>query len=80
MAVVDPTSRPAVASRQAVDIAGTPWPVYKLEALALAVVACLILALITGSLQVAVLTAAAVGALRWIVGTVRGATVDRPGR
>ncbi|WP_280387338.1 hypothetical protein [Nocardia wallacei] len=78
MAVVDPTSRPALASRQVIDIAGTPWPVYKLEALALAMVTCLILALITGSLQAAVLTAAAAGALRWILGAVRASAPDRP--
>jgi hypothetical protein len=43
---------------------------YKLEALALALVTCLILALITGSLQVAVLVAAGVCGARWIVGLV----------
>ncbi|RDI49787.1 hypothetical protein [Nocardia mexicana] len=80
MAVVDPTSRPAIASRQVIDIAGTPWPVYKLEALALAVVTCLILALITGSLQVAVLTAAAAGSLRWIIGAMRTSAPHRSNR
>lgn len=65
MAVVHPSTRPA-----AVEIAGTTWPMYKLEAVGLALVTCLVLALITGSLQVAVLAAAAVGAIRWIIGTV----------
>ncbi|MFE7802991.1 hypothetical protein [Nocardia sp. NPDC057440] len=51
-----------------VDIAGTAWPTYKLEALAAGLVTCLILALITGSLQVAVLVAAAVAGARWIIG------------
>lgn len=65
MAVVHPSARSAT-----VDIAGSAWPVYKLEALALGLVTCLILALITGSPQVAVLVAAAVGAARWIAGQV----------
>ncbi|MFQ6393919.1 hypothetical protein ACLMAJ_10710 [Nocardia sp. KC 131] len=51
-----------------VDIAGTAWPTYKLEALAAGLVTCLILAVITGSLQVAVLVAAAVAGARWIGG------------
>ncbi|PXX62387.1 hypothetical protein DFR70_107255 [Nocardia tenerifensis] len=63
MAVVHPSARSAT-----VDIAGTAWPLYKLEALAAALVTCLILAVITGSPQVAVLVAAAVGATRWLVG------------
>lgn len=65
MAVVHPSTRPA-----AVEIAGSAWPMYKLEALALGLAICLVLALITGSLQVAVLVAAAVGAGRWVVGRV----------
>jgi len=44
--------------------------VYKLEALALGLLTCLLLFLITGSPQVAVLAAAAVGALRWTVALV----------
>jgi Flp pilus assembly protein TadB len=62
MAVVHPSARPA-----AVDIAGSAWPMYKLEAVALGLVICLVLALITGSLQVAVLVAAGFGAGRWVV-------------
>ncbi|WP_433725070.1 hypothetical protein ACQP0C_29220 [Nocardia sp. CA-129566] len=65
MAVVHPPTRPA-----AVEIAGSAWPMYKLEALALGLVICLVLALITGSLQIAVLVAAAIGAGRWVVGQV----------
>lgn len=65
MAVVLLTTRPT-----AVDIAGSAWPIYKLEAIALGLVICLVLALITGSLQVAVLVAAGVGAGRWILGQV----------
>ncbi|MFE9579699.1 hypothetical protein ACFYO1_25155 [Nocardia sp. NPDC006044] len=63
MAVVHPSARSAT-----IEIAGSAWPLYKLEALAAALVTCLILALITGSPQVAVLIAAAVGAARWLVG------------
>jgi hypothetical protein len=59
-----------------VDIAGTAWPTYKLEALAAGLVTCLILALITGSLQIAVLVAATVGGARWAIGGRR--TMIRP--
>ncbi len=54
------------------DIAGTAWPVYKLEAVAAGLVTALLLALITGSAQTAVLAAATVAALRWITGALRG--------
>ncbi|MFE9326807.1 hypothetical protein ACIHDR_33650 [Nocardia sp. NPDC052278] len=64
MAVVPLQTRPAV------DIAGSAWPMYKLEALALGLLICLVLALITGSLQVAVLVAAGVGTGRWLIGRV----------
>lgn len=63
MAIVHPSAR-----RATVDIAGSAWPVYKLDALAAGLVTCLILALITGSPQFAVL--AAVGATRWIAGLI----------
>ncbi|MFF0490786.1 hypothetical protein ACWDSJ_18380 [Nocardia sp. NPDC003482] len=66
MAAVNPTSRTA-----SVDIAGSAWPVYKLEALALALLTCLVLLLVTGSAQVAVLSATLVAALRWIVAAGR---------
>ncbi|WP_329406326.1 hypothetical protein OG563_31640 [Nocardia vinacea] len=65
MAVVPLQTRPA-----AVDIAGSAWPMYKLEAIALGLLICLALALITGSLQVAVLVAAGVGTGRWVVGQI----------
>lgn len=54
----------------AVDIAGTAWPMYKLEAIALGLMLSIVLTLITGSLQVAALLAAGVGALRWVVAQV----------
>ncbi|WP_327114615.1 hypothetical protein OHB12_35045 [Nocardia sp. NBC_01730] len=63
MAVVHPAAPSAT-----IEIAGTAWPVYKLEALAAGLVIGLILVLVTGSPQIAVLAAAAVGAARWIVG------------
>ncbi|WP_405180450.1 hypothetical protein OG225_03985 [Nocardia sp. NBC_01377] len=59
MATVHPSS---------VDIAGTAWPVYKLEALAAGLLTCLILALITGSAQLAVLIGAAILVTRWSIG------------
>ncbi|MFE5289651.1 hypothetical protein ACFRAQ_32185 [Nocardia sp. NPDC056611] len=72
MAVVHPTdTERAVARVAAVDIAGTAWPVYKLEALFAGVVVALTLALITGSAQAAVLGAAVIAALRWIAGSIR---------
>ncbi|MFX0575001.1 hypothetical protein [Nocardia nepalensis] len=64
MAVVHP-ARPA-----AVDIAGSAWPMYKLEALSLGFMICLVLALITGSLQIAVLAAAAIATARWVIGHI----------
>ncbi|WP_067545730.1 hypothetical protein [Nocardia crassostreae] len=73
MAVVHPTQVERVRSQApTVDIAGTAWPVYKLEAVAAGLVTALLLALITGSAQTAVLAAATVAALRWITGALRG--------
>lgn len=51
-----------------VDIAGSAWPVYKLEALAAGLITFVVLAVIVGSPQIAVLTAAAVAAARWTFG------------
>ncbi|MGV9823699.1 hypothetical protein [Nocardia xishanensis] len=53
-----------------VDIAGTAWPVYKLEALAAGLVAGVLLLFVTGAPQVAVLAAAAITAMRWALGHV----------
>ncbi|WP_228000843.1 hypothetical protein [Nocardia australiensis] len=67
-----------------IELAGTAWPIYKLEALAAGLVTCLILAVITGSLQSAVLVAAVVCAARWVLaraGLRRKSTADgRAGR
>ncbi|MFC8385139.1 hypothetical protein [Nocardia sp. NPDC056952] len=62
------------AASATVDIAGSAWPVYKLEALAAALVVAALLLLIIGSPQVAVLAAAAVAAVRWTVGATRTAS------
>ncbi|WP_194819469.1 hypothetical protein [Nocardia sp. XZ_19_385] len=62
-----------------VDIAGSAWPVFKLEALAAGLLAGLILALVIGSLQVAVLVGAAVAAGRWALGSA-GARRSSPPR
>ncbi|MFJ9366264.1 hypothetical protein ACIRRA_17875 [Nocardia sp. NPDC101769] len=71
MAVVHPTDTERLRSHASVDIAGTAWPVYKLEALFAGVVVCLTLALITGSAQAAVLGATVIATLRWIIGGTR---------
>ncbi|MGQ4599859.1 hypothetical protein [Nocardia sp. R6R-6] len=63
MAVVHPPTRGAT-----IDIAGSAWPVHKFDAVVIGLVTFLLLALITGSPQVAVLTAAGVGAVRWLGG------------
>jgi uncharacterized membrane protein YqjE len=57
-----------------VDIAGTAWPVYKLEAIAAGLVVFLIVMLIFGSMQVAVLGASALAAGVWLAGSVRQTT------
>ncbi|WP_254900731.1 hypothetical protein [Rhodococcus sp. 1168] len=48
-----------------VDIAGTPWPVYKLEALAVGVLVFLGALALTAPLQVAVLGSAGATVLAW---------------
>ncbi|MFF0455184.1 hypothetical protein [Nocardia africana] len=68
MTAVSPIVRPVRRATHTVRLAGVPWPVYKLEALALGVLLALILGLITGSAQLAVLVAAGFAALRWIGG------------
>lgn len=62
------------AASATVDIAGSAWPVYKLEALVAALVVGALLLLVVGSPQVAVLAAAAVAAARWTVGATRTAS------
>lgn len=69
MAVLTSTAAPAT-----VDIAGSAWPVYKLEALVAALVVAALLLLIIGSPQVAVLAGAAVATVRWTIGATRVAS------
>ncbi|MBF6221336.1 hypothetical protein IU479_24855 [Nocardia abscessus] len=73
MAVVHPPRSATI------DIAGSAWPVYKLDALFVGLAAFLVLALITGSLQIAVLVAAALGAARWLIG-LASVRRDEPGQ
>lgn len=56
-----------------VDIAGTFWPVYKLEALGAGLLSLLVTALVLGSPQAGVLLGAAVGAVLWTLGWWRTA-------
>ncbi|GAB2654526.1 hypothetical protein ABI214_24830 [Prescottella soli] len=48
-----------------VDIAGTAWPVYKLEAIAAGVLVFLLILAVTQVLQTAVLTAAGTAVVVW---------------
>ncbi|MEV0948777.1 hypothetical protein [Rhodococcus sp. NPDC049939] len=48
-----------------VDIAGTDWPLYKLEALGVALMTFAIVLVVTQTLQTAVLTAAAIAVVVW---------------
>ncbi|MDH6279690.1 Flp pilus assembly protein TadB [Rhodococcus sp. LBL1] len=48
-----------------VDIAGTAWPIYKLEAIAAGVLVFLLILTVTQALQTAVLTAAGTAVVVW---------------
>jgi hypothetical protein len=52
--------------RDEVSIAGVPWPVYKLLALAIGFLVLVIVAVATGSASPAVLAAAVAGTLVWL--------------
>ncbi|MCW2295784.1 hypothetical protein [Rhodococcus erythropolis] len=56
-------SRPA--SDHFVDLAGTRWPLYKIEALAVGFVLFVVAGAVTQSMQVAVLTAATAAVVTW---------------
>lgn len=58
-----------------VPIAGVPWPVYKLVALALGLVTLVVVFLVTGSATPAVLTAAGIATVVWV-----GFAARRPSR
>ncbi|MFE7742110.1 hypothetical protein [Nocardia sp. NPDC057455] len=74
MAVVHSSARGTT-----IDIAGSAWPAYKLDALIVGLATCLVLVLITGSPQIAVLAAAALAAARWLVGMALAGLGERPG-
>jgi len=60
--------RSALASSETqVSIAGVPWPAYKLIALALGLLVLLVVGITTGSAAPAVLSAAGVSTVAWIV-------------
>ncbi|KQU02671.1 hypothetical protein ASG56_17330 [Rhodococcus sp. Leaf7] len=63
MTTVDLTTTRALPVRT-VDVAGTDWPLYKIESLVLALLVFAALAL-TVTMQTAVLTSAAVGVTLW---------------
>jgi hypothetical protein len=63
----------AVRSPAVVDIAGSRWPVYKLEALVAGLLTFLVPAVVLGSAQIGVLLGGAVGALLWALGWWRTA-------
>ena len=69
MQAADPAHRAA----RTIEIAGTAWPLYKLEALVAAGIVFLLLAVVVQSLQVAVLAAAAIAVVVWIAGLARQA-------
>jgi hypothetical protein len=52
--------------RDQVSIAGVPWPVYKLLALAVAAVVLVTVAIVTASAAPSVLAAAAAGTVVWL--------------
>jgi hypothetical protein len=63
-----------VTVRDEVSIAGVPWPVYKLLALAIGFMVLVIVAIATASAAPSVLAAAAAGTVVWLVlGAVRSA-------
>lgn len=60
-----PTRAPLRSTDNCVDIAGTSWPLYKLEALVVGLLLFIATLAITTSMQTAVLTAAAVTVATW---------------
>ncbi|WP_459545315.1 hypothetical protein [Nocardia sp. X0981] len=66
-------TREAVRAGSVVDIAGSDWPVYKLEALTIGLLVFLVAALVLGSAQAGVLLGAGLGVLLWTTGRWRAA-------
>jgi hypothetical protein len=58
--------RQPVTVRDEVSIAGVPWPVYKLLALAIGFLVLAVVAVITGSATAAVVAGAAAGTVVWL--------------
>jgi hypothetical protein len=58
--------RQTMTVRDEVSIAGVPWPVYKLLALAIGLIVLVIVAVATGSAAPSVLAAAAAGTVVWL--------------
>jgi hypothetical protein len=58
--------RETMTVRDEVSIAGVPWPVYKLLALAIGLIVLVIVAVATGSAAPSVLAAAAAGTVVWL--------------
>lgn len=75
MTVVDHTRLSP--SRETIDLAGTAWPLYKIEALVVGVLVFLTVLVVTLAMQPAVLTAAAAAVLTWWVRRLASASTNR---
>ena len=64
--ILDASYRDRMTMHSEVPIAGVPWPVYKLVALAVGFLVLLMVGIATTSAAASVLTAAAVGTLVWV--------------
>jgi hypothetical protein len=62
--------RVRVTTHTEISVAGVPWPMYKLLALIVGVLALVAVGVVTASAGPAVLTAAAVATLVWLAGGV----------
>ncbi|MFH5210794.1 hypothetical protein ACHIPZ_21695 [Antrihabitans sp. NCIMB 15449] len=62
------------AARKTLSIAGTEWPLFKLEALAAGLLVLMLVFLVTQAPPVAVLSATAASVVVWIVGSYRHAS------
>ncbi|GAA5059110.1 hypothetical protein [Nocardia callitridis] len=83
MAVVHPSVTDSSGVRgssraHSIAIAGSAWPMFKLEALVAGIVVCAVLGLVTGSAQAAVLVGATVAMVRWVLGRARARVGTAP--
>ena len=79
MTTLDTTDRPRRTA--GIDLAGTEWPLYKIEALVAGFLMLFALFVITGSAQTAVLSAAAAATVTWWIRLAdyrRGSRCPRP--